>query len=161
MPVQHVELTRRIHMNYLPLFSFGGPSARHMVESIVFYELGPFVVLASVNPGDLLRSLIVVSMLFVVWILALARLRRTLAARSSSTYTYPSFKNARASTFRIATSSLPLVNELDVQDSWAGRLPLANDASTRYFFFYVPSSKQGGSNTLTIWLSGGPVSGRI
>lgn len=56
--------------------------------------------------------------------------------------------------FRVDGRDLPLVNAT-VQDSYAGRLPIASNDTRSLFFWYWPSSARS-SKTLTIWLNGGP-----
>ncbi|TFY67118.1 hypothetical protein EVG20_g4050 [Dentipellis fragilis] len=69
----------------------------------------------------------------------------------------PKFSNPKAATFQVNSSSLPLV-DFALQDSWAGRLPITNKTSEsrQLFFWYWPSSQSTESDSLTIWLNGGP-----
>ncbi|KAH7096647.1 alpha/beta-hydrolase [Auriculariales sp. MPI-PUGE-AT-0066] len=59
--------------------------------------------------------------------------------------------------FHVDGSKIPLL-DATVQDSYAGQIALSGDAAEKrkLFFWYWPSSAQGGSDTLTIWLNGGP-----
>ncbi|EJD45520.1 alpha/beta-hydrolase [Auricularia subglabra TFB-10046 SS5] len=59
--------------------------------------------------------------------------------------------------FLVDESKTPLLQET-VQDSYAGLLPLTNDADEKQsmFFWYWPSSAKEGSQSLAIWLNGGP-----
>jgi carboxypeptidase D len=74
----------------------------------------------------------------------------------TSFYT-PVFANANASSFAVNSTALPLVT-FPLQPSWAGRLPISNSSteSRELFFWYWPSSASTASDTLTIWLNGGP-----
>jgi carboxypeptidase D len=85
------------------------------------------------------------------------------------------FSNPQAAKFMVDSSKLPLVT-FPLQDSWAGRLPISANAGEsrvspisknigesridclhqQLFFWYWPASKSGPSDTLTIWLNGGP-----
>ncbi|KAK4701236.1 hypothetical protein P7C70_g4998, partial [Phenoliferia sp. Uapishka_3] len=73
------------------------------------------------------------------------------ALERRSDISYPTFASSLAANYHVITSSLPLFNGIDVQDSWAGRVP-----GSGLFFWYFPSSQSGGSDTLSIWLNGGP-----
>ncbi|EPQ61415.1 hypothetical protein GLOTRDRAFT_30246 [Gloeophyllum trabeum ATCC 11539] len=69
----------------------------------------------------------------------------------------PKFANPKADAFHVNSSALPLVT-FELQDSWAGRLPISNNSneSRELFFWYWPSSQPSESEFLTIWLNGGP-----
>ncbi|KII93733.1 hypothetical protein PLICRDRAFT_35954 [Plicaturopsis crispa FD-325 SS-3] len=78
------------------------------------------------------------------------------AKRDSEHFFTPSFANSNATAFQVNSSSLPLVN-WTLQDSWAGRLSISSTSKDReLFFWYWPSSQSSESDTLTIWLNGGP-----
>ncbi|TFY81745.1 hypothetical protein EWM64_g2266 [Hericium alpestre] len=59
--------------------------------------------------------------------------------------------------FHVNSSALPLV-DFALQDSWAGRLPVSNKTGDdrHLFFWYWPAGISDASDTLTIWLNGGP-----
>lgn len=75
----------------------------------------------------------------------------------STQFTVPKFSNPKAAASRVNSSALPLVT-FPLQDSWAGHLPVtANQTEDKkLFYWYWPSSAKNGSDTLTIWLNGGP-----
>ncbi|KZT30601.1 alpha/beta-hydrolase [Neolentinus lepideus HHB14362 ss-1] len=79
------------------------------------------------------------------------------APNAASKFYTPSFSNSAAADFHVNSSALPLVT-WQLQDSWAGRLPISNESSEsrELFFWYWPSSESGSSEFLTIWLNGGP-----
>ncbi|EJD45521.1 alpha/beta-hydrolase [Auricularia subglabra TFB-10046 SS5] len=59
--------------------------------------------------------------------------------------------------FFVSGKRIPLL-KATVQDSYAGLLPITGRANEtrKLFFWYWPSSAPRGSNTLSIWLNGGP-----
>ncbi|EJD40246.1 alpha/beta-hydrolase [Auricularia subglabra TFB-10046 SS5] len=60
--------------------------------------------------------------------------------------------------FFVSGKQIPLLNTT-VQDSYTGLLPItgnASDETRKLFFWYWPTSAPNGSNTLAIWLNGGP-----
>jgi len=72
-------------------------------------------------------------------------------------FTIPTFSNPKAAKYHVNSSALPLVT-FPLQESWAGLLPISSRASEsrKLTFWYWPTSAMGGSDTLTIWLNGGP-----
>ncbi|EJU01828.1 alpha/beta-hydrolase [Dacryopinax primogenitus] len=62
-----------------------------------------------------------------------------------------------ANQFYVNTSALPLIN-FELPGTWAGLLPVSQSPSEtkKLFFWYWPSTASGGSESLTIWLNGGP-----
>jgi carboxypeptidase D len=60
--------------------------------------------------------------------------------------------------FLVKGDSLPGVSSHigDVDDSWAGKVPISSDDCRSLFFWLWPPSGGEGDNTLTIWLQGGP-----
>lgn len=50
-------------------------------------------------------------------------------------FTYPTFGQAGAAAYRVTTSTLPLFNGIDVQDSWAGRVDPASTPGSGLFFW--------------------------
>lgn len=87
-----------------------------------------------------------------------ARLEGEVPARPSK-LTRPGASRGFGSTkaqFHVDGGRLPLLNAT-LQDSYAGRIPIASNDTRRLFFWYWPSSGRGKhSDTLTIWLNGGP-----
>ncbi|TFK57058.1 alpha/beta-hydrolase [Heliocybe sulcata] len=76
---------------------------------------------------------------------------------SANQFYTPKFSNSETASFHVNSSALPLVT-WELQDSWAGRLPISNSSSEsrELFFWYWPSSQSTSSEFLTIWLNGGP-----
>ncbi|THH16806.1 hypothetical protein EW146_g3885 [Bondarzewia mesenterica] len=83
--------------------------------------------------------------------------RREAIEKRNTNFFTPAFSNPKAATFHVNSSTLPLIT-FPLQDSWAGRLPITNamNEERQLFFWYWPSSKSTESDTLTIWLNGGP-----
>ncbi|KAK4700174.1 hypothetical protein P7C70_g6076, partial [Phenoliferia sp. Uapishka_3] len=68
-----------------------------------------------------------------------------LALERRATFTYPTFSNPAAAGYRVTTSSLPLFNGIDVQDSWAGRVDPASTPGSGLFFWvsFIESINDG------------------
>ncbi|EJD48783.1 alpha/beta-hydrolase [Auricularia subglabra TFB-10046 SS5] len=59
--------------------------------------------------------------------------------------------------FFVSGTTIPLLEDR-VQDSYAGLIPISGqpNETRKLFFWYWPSSARDGSDSLSIWLSGGP-----
>ncbi|EJD45527.1 alpha/beta-hydrolase [Auricularia subglabra TFB-10046 SS5] len=80
------------------------------------------------------------------------RAQRNVAARAP-----PANKSYSKDDFHVDGSKIPLLAET-LQDSYAGVLPLTNQTNEQrqMFFWYWPSSAKEGSDSVAIWLNGGP-----
>ena len=56
--------------------------------------------------------------------------------RAADSFFTPTFSNPKAANFHVDSSSLPLVT-FDLQDSWAGRLPISSSSSESRVSFYL------------------------